>query len=53
MALAGQLFLSPADEVVAAMYRVGRQLPIELKETAQGGIAATATGKHIAKEIYK
>ena len=53
MALAGQLFLIPADEVVAAMYRVGRQLPIELKETAQGGIAATATGKHIAREIYK
>lgn len=53
MALAGQIFLIPADEVVAAMYRVGRQLPIELKETAQGGIAATKTGKRLSKEIYK
>ena len=51
MALAGQTFLIPADEVVAALYRVGRQLPIELKETAQGGIAATKTAKRIAKEI--
>ena len=29
------------------------QLPPELKETAQGGIAATDRGKEIAREIHK
>ena len=52
-ALAGQVFPIPADQVVGAMYRVGRQLPPELKETAQGGIAATDLGKEIAREIHK
>lgn len=51
MALSGQLFPIPADQVVEAMARVGRQLPIELKETAQGGIAATRRGREIAREI--
>lgn len=52
LALAGQVFPIPADEVVEAMYRVGRQLPPELKETAQGGIAATKTAKAIEKRIH-
>lgn len=52
-ALAGQVFPIPADQMVGAMYRVGRQLPPELKETAQGGIAATDRGKEIAREIHK
>lgn len=47
-ALAGQIFPIPADQVVEAMYRVGRQLPLELKETARGGIAATARAREIA-----
>ena len=51
MALSGQGFPIPADQVVEAMARVGRQLPIELKETAQGGIAATKRGRQIAQEI--
>lgn len=51
LALAGQICLIPADQVVEAMYRVGRQLPMELKETAQGGIAATKRGREIAQEI--
>ena len=51
MALSGQLFPIPADQVVEAMARVGRQLPIELKETAQGDIAATRRGREIAREI--
>ena len=52
-ALAGQVFPILADQMVGAMYRVGRQLPPELKETAQGGIAATDRGKEIAREIHK
>ena len=39
-ALAGIPSPSPLDEVIAAMYAVGRALPGELRETALGGIAA-------------
>jgi L-serine dehydratase len=51
MALAGVKSLIPFDEVVTAMYKIGRSLPCELKETALGGLAATPTGKKIAKKI--
>ena len=39
-ALAGIGAPVPLDEVIAAMYAVGRALPRELRETALGGIAA-------------
>lgn len=39
-ALAGIPSPAPLDEVIAAMYAVGRALPGELRETALGGIAA-------------
>ena len=39
-ALAGIGAPVPLDEVIAAMYAVGRSLPRELRETALGGIAA-------------
>lgn len=51
MALSGMESLIPADEVIGAMYRTGKLLPAELKETALGGIAATETGKRIAEKI--
>ncbi len=38
-ALAGIPSPAPLDEVIAAMYAVGRALPGELRETALGGIA--------------
>jgi len=41
----------PFDDVVIAMYNVGRQLPCELRETAMGGLATTPTGLKLAKEI--
>lgn len=41
----------PADEMIEAMYRVGRMLPRQLRETAMGGTAATPTAKEIAKEL--
>ncbi|MEG0902331.1 MAG: L-serine ammonia-lyase, iron-sulfur-dependent, subunit alpha [Clostridia bacterium] len=47
LALGGMRSLIPLDEVVEAMHKVGRQLPMQLKETALGGIAATPTGKSI------
>lgn len=44
LALAGVKSLIPFDEVVDAMYKVGRMLPEQLRETAMGGIATTPTG---------
>lgn len=41
MALAGIPQLIPLDEMIAAMYSVGRKLPAELRETALGGCAST------------
>lgn len=34
----------PFDDCVDAMYKVGKQLPCELRETAMGGLAVTKTG---------
>lgn len=52
LALAGVTSLVPFDEVVEAMYKVGKSLPDSLKETALGGLAATPTGQLCKKRIY-
>ena len=44
MALSGIRQIIPFDEMLAAMYSVGRKMPAELRETALGGCAATPTG---------
>lgn len=41
MALAGVPQLIPFDEMLDAMYKVGKRLPVELRETALGGCATT------------
>lgn len=51
MALSGNICPIPADEAIEAMYKVGKQLPPELKETSMGGIAVTKTGKKMAEQI--
>ena len=51
LALAGMASIIPADQVVAAMYHVGKQLPISLRETAMGGIAATEAGKAFSQRL--
>lgn len=51
MALADIKSIIPFDEVVEAMYKVGKALPCSLRETAQGGLAATPTGIKIQKEV--
>lgn len=51
LALGGMKLPIPPDEVVEAMYRVGRMLPPQLRETAQGGIAATKSAREIAKQV--
>lgn len=52
MALAGVESEIPADEVVETMYRVGRSMPADIRETGIGGLAGTKTGKRIAKELF-
>lgn len=41
MALAGVPQLIPFDEMLDAMYKVGKRIPVELRETALGGCATT------------
>lgn len=52
MALAGIESRIPVDECVSAMYQVGCALPASLRETAQGGLAATPTGLRLKREIF-
>ncbi|WP_066495205.1 L-serine ammonia-lyase, iron-sulfur-dependent, subunit alpha [Abyssisolibacter fermentans] len=52
MALAGIKSVIPFDEVVEAMYIVGKTLPATLRETAMGGLADTPTGRKLAKIIF-
>lgn len=49
MALAGLDGGIPCDEVIDAMGAVGRAMPSSLRETGQGGLAATPTGRKIAE----
>lgn len=53
MALAGIRSVIPPDEVIHAMYQVGRQMPSIFKETAEGGLAVTPTAKKITAELMK
>lgn len=53
MALAGIESIIPFDEVVAAMHQVGRAMPCALRETAEGGLAATPTGMRLKQEIFQ
>lgn len=52
MALAGIESKIPCDEVIEAMFRVGKMMPSSLRETAQGGLAVTPTGLRLQKEIF-
>ncbi|GGN49527.1 L-serine ammonia-lyase, iron-sulfur-dependent, subunit alpha [Oceanobacillus indicireducens] len=52
LALAGVTSRIPADEVVGAMYRIGRQMPSSLRETGEGGLADTPTGRLLKEKIF-
>jgi L-serine dehydratase len=51
MVMAGVKSIIPFDDVVSAMYKVGRQMPCELRETALGGLADTPSGIELRKRI--
>jgi len=53
MALSGVTSLIPFDEVVAAMYAVGKDIRPEYRETARGGLATTPTGKAVAQRVRR
>jgi L-serine dehydratase len=50
MALAGVTFAIPVDEVIDVMGQIGREMDVRYRETAGGGLAATPTGRRLAKE---
>ena len=50
MALAGISGAIPCDEVIDAMGAIGHSLPATLRETGEGGLAATPTGRRLAGE---
>jgi L-serine dehydratase len=50
MALAGIEFAIPADEVIDTMGEIGKSMDVRYRETAGGGLAATPTGRRLAKE---
>ena len=52
MALAGIKSAIPADEVIQAMDQVGRKMPTMFKETAEGGLADTPTGRKITAQLF-
>ena len=52
MALAGIGSKIPADEVISAMKEVGDTMPSALRETAQGGLAATPTGIRLREQVF-
>lgn len=52
LALAGIRSAIPADEVIWTMKKVGDVMPTALKETAEGGLAATPTGRKLHQQVF-
>jgi L-serine dehydratase len=50
MSLAGITFPIPVDEVIDVMGEIGRSMDVRYRETAGGGLAATPTGRRLARE---
>lgn len=51
LALSGVESYIPFDEVVEAMYAIGKAMPKTLRETAKGGLAVTPSGLRMWNEI--
>lgn len=52
MSLAGIESRIPCDEVIEAMYRIGKDMPRTLRETSLGGLAMTETGKKVKERLF-
>lgn len=53
LALAGVRSYIPFDEVVDAMYAIGKAMPQSVRETSKGGLAVTPTGMRMKKETQR
>ncbi|HBT47045.1 MAG TPA: L-serine ammonia-lyase, iron-sulfur-dependent, subunit alpha [Peptococcaceae bacterium] len=53
IALAGVPSFIPLDEVVTAMVQVGRSMPPALRETGEGGVAASPTARALMKGLLE
>lgn len=51
LVMSGVKSIIPFDDTVLAMYRVGKSMPCELRETALGGLASTPTGIKLRKQV--
>lgn len=52
LSMAGITSRIPCDEVIEAMYRIGKDMPRTLRETSLGGLATTKTGLEIKERLY-
>ena len=52
LALAGITSAIPVDEVIWAMKKVGDSMAVTLKETGEGGLVATPTGKALRQQVF-
>lgn len=53
VAMAGVKSKIPFDDTIISMYKIGRALPSELRETAMGGLATTPAGLRFKDKILK
>lgn len=51
LSLSGVKSFVPFDEVVETMKKIGDMLPLEIKETARGGLATTPTGLKVNQKL--
>jgi len=52
MALSGIKSFIPFDEVIDSMKRIGAEMPACIRETGEGGLAATPTGIEARRKIF-
>ncbi len=52
LVMAGVESKIPFDDALSAMYKVGKSLPPELRETALGGVAITETGLKLRDKVF-
>lgn len=52
LACAGITSAIPTEEVIHSMKLIGQSIPSSLRETAEGGLAATPTGCRLCKQIF-
>ncbi len=52
MALAGIESFVPLDEVIDAMYQIGINMPASIRETGEGGLACTPSGRAARSKLF-